>query len=262
MRKHAVFKVVPMINPDGVIFGNYRTSLSGKDLNRMFRVKDHELIPEVNELKSFIKKLKYEQKHKVTYFLDFHGHSLKKNVFFYGPEYDIWSVKYDKAKILPKLLSGRTELFRMKSCLFKVASVKKTTARAFMLAYIPYCYTVESSLGIYKDGNNIDHPFTIRKWNQVGYKIGECFSEIVIKIVQLQMNALKRKQKKIKKSDTSFIEYEKENQQSVFSEKIKENQLPNLSSKTYLNPIRHLKKRTVLVEPKDESKEIQAIEEE
>lgn len=58
MRKHAVFKVVPMINPDGVIFGNYRTSLSGKDLNRMFRAKDHELIPEVNELKSFIKKLK------------------------------------------------------------------------------------------------------------------------------------------------------------------------------------------------------------
>jgi cytosolic carboxypeptidase protein 2/3 len=176
MRKHVVFKVIPMVNPDGVIFGNYRTSLSGKDLNRMFRAKNVELIPEVYELKSFIKKLKYEHKFKVTYFLDFHGHSLKKNVFFYGPEYDIWSVKYDKAKILPKILSTRTEMFRMKSCLFKVASVKKSTARAFMLAYIPYCYTVESSLGIYKDSKNLDHPFTIKKWKEVGYKIGESFT--------------------------------------------------------------------------------------
>jgi murein tripeptide amidase MpaA len=45
MRKHVVFKVIPMINPDGVIFGNYRTSLSGKDLNRMFRTKNQDLIP-------------------------------------------------------------------------------------------------------------------------------------------------------------------------------------------------------------------------
>lgn len=94
MRKLVVFKVIPMINPDGVIFGNYRTSLSGKDLNRMFRAKNQDLIPEVSELKCFIKRLKYEQKFKITYFLDFHGHSLKKNVFFYGPEYDIWSIKY------------------------------------------------------------------------------------------------------------------------------------------------------------------------
>ena len=34
LRKRVVFKVVPMTNPDGVIAGNYRTSLSGNDLNR------------------------------------------------------------------------------------------------------------------------------------------------------------------------------------------------------------------------------------
>jgi hypothetical protein len=26
-----------MVNPDGVVLGNFRTSLSGKDLNRVFK---------------------------------------------------------------------------------------------------------------------------------------------------------------------------------------------------------------------------------
>ena len=33
LRKRIVFKIVPMINPDGVLIGNYRTSMSGNDLN-------------------------------------------------------------------------------------------------------------------------------------------------------------------------------------------------------------------------------------
>jgi murein tripeptide amidase MpaA len=36
LRKHFVFKIVPMLNPDGVIFGNYRCSLLGCDLNRQW----------------------------------------------------------------------------------------------------------------------------------------------------------------------------------------------------------------------------------
>lgn len=34
LRSHFVFKVVPMLNPDGVVYGNYRCSLLGVDLNR------------------------------------------------------------------------------------------------------------------------------------------------------------------------------------------------------------------------------------
>lgn len=34
LRDNFVFKVVPMLNPDGVINGNYRCSLAGVDLNR------------------------------------------------------------------------------------------------------------------------------------------------------------------------------------------------------------------------------------
>ena len=34
LRKRIIFKVIPMSNPDGVIIGNYRTSMAGSDLNR------------------------------------------------------------------------------------------------------------------------------------------------------------------------------------------------------------------------------------
>lgn len=34
LRDNFVFKIVPMLNPDGVINGNTRCSLAGLDLNR------------------------------------------------------------------------------------------------------------------------------------------------------------------------------------------------------------------------------------
>jgi murein tripeptide amidase MpaA len=36
MRAKFIFKIIPMINPDGVVFGNYRCTFLGKDMNRMF----------------------------------------------------------------------------------------------------------------------------------------------------------------------------------------------------------------------------------
>ena len=32
-----MFKLVPMLNPDGVIVGNYRTNLAARDLNRTYK---------------------------------------------------------------------------------------------------------------------------------------------------------------------------------------------------------------------------------
>ena len=40
IRRHFVIRIVPMLNPDGVISGNYRVSMSGNDLNRRY-VKPH-----------------------------------------------------------------------------------------------------------------------------------------------------------------------------------------------------------------------------
>lgn len=37
LRDNFVFKIIPMLNPDGVVNGNYRCSLAGCDLNRRWK---------------------------------------------------------------------------------------------------------------------------------------------------------------------------------------------------------------------------------
>jgi cytosolic carboxypeptidase protein 2/3 len=36
LRDKMVFKIVPMVNVDGVVLGNFRTGIAGRDLNRVF----------------------------------------------------------------------------------------------------------------------------------------------------------------------------------------------------------------------------------
>lgn len=49
--KTFVFKIVPMINIDGVAAGNYRGSLSGMDLNRKWKAPNPLIFPELVEIK-------------------------------------------------------------------------------------------------------------------------------------------------------------------------------------------------------------------
>ena len=55
LRDNFVFKVVPMLNPDGVIEGNYRCSMAGSDLNRQWSNPDPILHPTVSALKNLLK---------------------------------------------------------------------------------------------------------------------------------------------------------------------------------------------------------------
>lgn len=51
LRDNFVFKIVPMLNPDGVINGNYRTSLAGVDLNRRWAEPSKKLHPVIHHTK-------------------------------------------------------------------------------------------------------------------------------------------------------------------------------------------------------------------
>jgi cytosolic carboxypeptidase protein 2/3 len=47
LRKNFIFRIVPMLNPDGVIYGNYRCSLLGCDLNRKWLSPNKYLHPSI-----------------------------------------------------------------------------------------------------------------------------------------------------------------------------------------------------------------------
>ena len=71
-----------MLNPDGVAHGNYRFSGYGCDLNRKWKDCKEQFQPEVFYMRELIKQTNKEKK--VVMYIDMHGHSRKKNVFFYG----------------------------------------------------------------------------------------------------------------------------------------------------------------------------------
>ncbi|CAH3186518.1 unnamed protein product [Porites lobata] len=84
LRDTFIFKIVPMLNPDGVIVGNYRCSLAGRDLNRNYKTVLKDSFPPIWHVRSMVRKLLEERD--ITLYCDLHGHSRKQNVFIYGCE--------------------------------------------------------------------------------------------------------------------------------------------------------------------------------
>lgn len=74
LRKRFTFKIVPMLNPDGVIMGNNRVSISGSDLNRKYLNPNINLHPEIFFLKDLVSTL-VEQNKKPYLYIDIHSHS-------------------------------------------------------------------------------------------------------------------------------------------------------------------------------------------
>lgn len=85
LRKNFVFKLVPMVNPDGVVVGNYRCSISGVDLNRVWKDPDPVLFPEIASIKKMV--VEFNQQNPIVFYADLHGHSRARKIFAYGNNY-------------------------------------------------------------------------------------------------------------------------------------------------------------------------------
>ena len=187
LRKMFVFKIIPMLNPDGVIHGNNRCNLAGTDLNRRY-LEAHEFFhPTIRALKDLLMNL--QDTRGVLMFVDLHGHSKKKNSFVYGCDFSLQSDRYMAAlprytradhdarriypKIFPRLLctlsnahghsSGHTEehqlehgYFSWKDCCFKVQKTKAGCGRivVWRQCLVEAAYTIE--LSFCSNGNNAE----------------------------------------------------------------------------------------------------------
>ncbi|XP_075455093.1 cytosolic carboxypeptidase 1 isoform X1 [Ascaphus truei] len=159
LRETYIFKIVPMLNPDGVINGNHRCSLSGEDLNRQWQYPNADLHPTVYHTKGLLQYLAAIRRVPLVY-CDYHGHSRKKNVFMYGCSIKetVWQTNVSTAscdmvedsgyRTLPKVLSQIAPAFSMTSCSFVVEKSKESTARVVVWREIGVqrSYTMESTL--------------------------------------------------------------------------------------------------------------------
>ncbi|XP_071965777.1 cytosolic carboxypeptidase 1-like isoform X2 [Antedon mediterranea] len=159
LRDTFIFKIVPMLNPDGVINGNHRCSLTGEDLNRRWISPNPEFHPTIYHTKGLLQYLKNIQQQPLV-FCDFHGHSRKKNVFMYGcsttqsylaEDLNMYqmgdNIEDTSYKTLPRLLGQIAPSFALSNCSFTVDKGKESTARVVVWREIGVLrsYTMEST---------------------------------------------------------------------------------------------------------------------
>ncbi|XP_050812671.1 cytosolic carboxypeptidase 2 isoform X1 [Gopherus flavomarginatus] len=171
LRELFIFKVVPMLNPDGVIVGNYRCSLAGRDLNRNYQTVLKESFPCIWHTRRMIQRVLEERE--VLLYCDFHGHSRKNNVFMYGCNNKSTPAQRLHERIFPLMLSKNApDQFSFHSCKFKVQKSKEGTGRIVMWRMgIPNSYTMESTFSGSTLGRKSDSHFTSEDLKSLGYHI-------------------------------------------------------------------------------------------
>ncbi|XP_052630301.1 cytosolic carboxypeptidase 3-like isoform X1 [Harpia harpyja] len=170
LRDNFVFKVVPMLNPDGVIVGNHRCSLTGQDLNRKYRSNVKKFYPSIWYTRNMIKRVMGD--HGVFLYCDIHGHNRKQNVFMYGCERKQQAkAPYMHPRVFPLLLSKSCpDKFSFPDCRFGVQKSKEGTGRVVMWKMgINYSYTLEASICGSKLGCRQSTHFDTKDLESIGH---------------------------------------------------------------------------------------------
>ncbi|KAG7383979.1 Cytosolic carboxypeptidase 2 [Phytophthora pseudosyringae] len=179
LRRNFIFKVIPMLNPDGVINGNTRVSLAGWDLNRKWSSPIEQLFPTIYHLKQQL--AHFQSRGRVAIYCDLHGHSINRNIFTYGcytsknkssssdgskasasaatstVTTTNTGVKTDP-RVFPMIVARHAPSFSFANCDFSVHKSKVTTARVVVNQElgVTNSYTLEASfcgpdIGVRKD---------------------------------------------------------------------------------------------------------------
>uniref|UniRef100_A0A663N5J2 tubulin-glutamate carboxypeptidase n=1 Tax=Athene cunicularia TaxID=194338 RepID=A0A663N5J2_ATHCN len=209
LRKCFIFKIVPMLNPDGVINGNHRCSLSGDDLNRQWLTPTSQLHPTIYHAKGLLYYLRSIGRAPLV-FCDYHGHSQKKNVFVYGCSIKetLWQagcmvdtnvITEDVGyRTLPKILDKVAPAFVMNSCSFLVEKSRESTARVVVWKEMGVLrsYTMEStycgcSHGLYKCTFSLKPSASLHQGLQLGtQELEEMGSKFCLGLLILHLKSL------------------------------------------------------------------------
>ena len=170
LRARYVFKLIPMLNPDGVFRGHFRMDQLGNNLNRYYMENDSLLQPSIFAAKSLIDF--YAEEGKLAVYLDFHAHASKRGCFIYGNVLNNLDDQIQN-QLYCKLISLNSAHFDYEACLFskdhmsridmcdqaKGLSAEGSGRVATYLKHkLIHSYTIECNYNTSRVGNEIAAP--------------------------------------------------------------------------------------------------------
>ena len=183
-----IFKIIPMLNPDGVIHGHYRNNIMGKDLNRMWQDPRQNVAPTCFYLKKLI------ESNIPYFFCDFHGHSGISNCTLYccSPnkknknvakseneltiseqncgEYNNYETYCEK--VFLKIFGETAKFYEKNAEKYSISkNLKKSVRGVVYISFgVGFTYALESSLMSYidVDDNNCLKSCNLSLYNQIG----------------------------------------------------------------------------------------------
>lgn len=176
LRDNIVFKIIPMLNPDGVVLGNYRSSLLGFDLNRHWNEPTAWAHPSIAAAKNLI--LGLDEVSNVDFFIDIHAHSTLNNSFMYGNLYDD-EQRLERQMVFPRLLFNNAGDFSLSNTSLNRDAAKAGTGRRYLgnsLNTAAHCYTLEVSFAGYVTGyGQVTRPYTDDMYHRLGRQVAKTF---------------------------------------------------------------------------------------
>lgn len=120
LRRNFVFKVIPILNPDGVYRGHYRLDARGFNLNRCYVYPSPDEYPVIYATKAYIDYLHSE--HSLLFYLDLHAQPSRPSSFLFGNHQDLEGQV--ESQLFARLMSLLTPLFTYHYCDFSERSMK------------------------------------------------------------------------------------------------------------------------------------------
>ena len=178
LRDRTVFKIVPMLNPDGVFLGNYRCSFVGVDLNRQWQAPGP-LAPELVAVKALLQEAA-ETQPQLAIFIDIHSHSANLSSFMYCNSHDD-ADRLEAETVLPSLMDARSPHFSFASSKFCRDPNKAGSGRRALSSTEAHCYTYEiSNYAALNAGTGTVVPFDVESYTELGRSMGLAFADYYV----------------------------------------------------------------------------------
>ena len=170
LRERFVFKLVPMLNPDGVHRGHYRSDTRGVNLNRVYLAPDPQTAPSVFAVTALVRQL--HAAGQLRYYIDLHAHSNKRGCFLFGNALRDGE-QMAESVLFSKLVEANCRWFDFEGCVFSEANMRAKDARdgavgkegsgrvaVHRATGLTHVYTLECNYNTGRRVNRMAHPHT------------------------------------------------------------------------------------------------------